>query len=180
MYDLYHLDADHQNKDTRDPILWKVGWTFKTFQKLLLLLVAVKFTNIKANLKTSHRKVWCNLMPLLNVLTKNPKENCKYTERCTTWKKHRDFSVIAMVHKTQIGHSFLWRTIKRWLEDKQKEKEQTERQKKAERRWWGTHLLYHHALVPPNQSNPPKSLCKRQKERKRKIKCHAGKKGKCF
>lgn len=59
-------------------------------------------------------------------------------------------------------------TIKRWLEDfKKKEK------KKAERCWCGTHLLYHRAFAPPNLSNPPKSLCKRQKERKRKIKCHA-------
>lgn len=45
--------------------------------------------------------------------------------------------------------------------------------KKAERCWCGTHLLYHRAFAPPNLSNPPKSLCKRQKERKRKIKCHA-------
>lgn len=48
-----------------------------------------------------------------------------------------------------------------------------ERKKKAERCWCGTHLLYHRAFAPPNLSNPPKSLCKRQKERKRKIKCHA-------
>lgn len=68
LYALYRLDADHRNKDTRDPIVWKVGWTFNTFQKLLLLLTAVKFTNIKANLKTSHRKVWCNftVLPFLS------------------------------------------------------------------------------------------------------------------
>lgn len=59
-----------------------------------------------------------------------------------------------------------------------KKKEKSKRKKerkgtKAERCWRGTHLLYHRAFAPPNLSNPPKSLCKRQKERKRKIKCHA-------
>lgn len=47
------------------------------------------------------------------------------------------------------------------------------KKKKTERCWCGTHLLYHRAFAPPNLSNPPKSLCKQQKERKRKIKCHA-------
>ena len=57
---------------------------------------------------------------------------------------------------------------------KLKERKRTkEKKKKAERCWCGTHLLYHRAFAPPNLSNPPKSLCKRQKERKRKIKCHA-------
>lgn len=55
-----------------------------------------------------------------------------------------------------------------------------ERKKKAERCWCGTHLLYHHAFAPPNLSNPPKSLCKRQKERKRKIKCHASQERKVY
>lgn len=55
------------------------------------------------------------------------------------------------------------------MENNQKvvEKKKKDR-KKAERCWCGTHLLYHRAFAPPNLSNPPKSLCKRQKERKRK------------
>jgi hypothetical protein len=56
---------------------------------------------------------------------------------------------------------------------KLKERKRKKEKKKAERCWCGTHLLYHRAFAPPNLSNPPKSLCKRQKERKRKIKCHA-------
>lgn len=69
-------------------------------------------------------------MPLLNVLTKILRKTVNTQNAVLLASKHRDFSVIAMVHKTQIGHSFLWKTIKRWLENKQKEKEQTKRQEK--------------------------------------------------
>lgn len=55
---------------------------------------------------------------------------------------------------------------------KKLKKKKKEKKTRAERGWRGTHLLYHRAFAPPNLSNPPKSLCKRQKERKRKIKCH--------
>lgn len=77
---------------------------------------------------------------------------------------------IALRNKIESWHSLLLKTIKRWLEIFLKKES---KEKKAERCWCGTHLLYHRAFAPPNLSNPPKSLCKRQKERKRKIKCHA-------
>lgn len=77
--------------------------------------------------------------------------------------------------QNQNGHCFLWQTGKWWLEifEKKKRKEM----KRTETCWCGTHLLYHHAFAPPNLSNPPKSLCKRQKERKRKkTSCKPGRK----
>lgn len=96
-------------------------------------------------------------MPLLNVLTKILRKTVNTQNAVLLESKHRDFSVIAMIHKTQVRHSFLRKTIKRWLENKQKEKEQRERQREERLREAGeartfciiTHLFHQISQILP-------------------------------
>lgn len=113
-------------------------------------------------------------MPLLNVLTKILRKTVNTQNAVLLESKHRDFSVIAMIHKTQIRHSFLQKTIKRRLENTQKEKEQRKRQREK-----GRERLVRHAPSVSSRTCSTKSVKSSQeslqtakrKEKKDKMSC---------
>lgn len=91
-----------------------------------------------------------------------------------TWNhKHKDFSVTAMGNKTSIRLTFLWKTIKGWLENLKKKKKQTKLKDVGVARTFSiiAHLLHQICQILPRVFANGK---KKGKERK----CHASQQSK--